>query len=360
MGYFDALGEALFKEDEEGNTVFYKWGVMGRGVVIDTPQRKEKILSFVSTYYFATFLMIFIMQSSIFFLHMPILEVTLFFVAMGLAMTYWYLTKSAELTRGLPYATTRLTMANGWQKTAHRLPRHMLYGGFVSMVLLVILSIIAIVLLKGPVIWAALFLMAVGIFASYAYYRMILFSREAAPIDPVDTPSRRVRARHPSTESEASIEWNSRNIAIIGALLAAVSGFVYYSYADSRQGFDERMARYNAMTTEEMAAYLAGVNADPEQLDPITRHAGSDANGTTIYLYRELTANILSEMVVDVNNLEEEKAKMTAQLQREMCGSPTYDLFYDKGGELVFVYRQIEENDRKFMFEVRIDKASCS
>jgi hypothetical protein len=31
MGYFDALTSSSFKKDESGKTVFYPWGVLGKG-----------------------------------------------------------------------------------------------------------------------------------------------------------------------------------------------------------------------------------------------------------------------------------------------------------------------------------------
>ncbi len=34
MGYFDGLTDVLFKKDEKGNTIFYPWGILGKGYVI--------------------------------------------------------------------------------------------------------------------------------------------------------------------------------------------------------------------------------------------------------------------------------------------------------------------------------------
>ena len=352
MGYIDALSEVLFKKDDDGNTVFYKWGVMGRGVVIDTEERKEQIVAFVSKYYLLTFALIFFMQFLILVMHTEIMRTSLVFVGIALLMAGWYLQSVSKLTRGLEYSTTRLTMENGWQTTAEKMPRYAIVGGFIAMILLVVLSLATIFFLDSSILWAGILLLPVGIFGTYAYYRMIIYSK-AMKAQPA------VVTRTPRNATPEAIEWTPKNVAIIAALLAAVVGFVYYSYADSKQGFDERMARYDTMSAEEMAAYLAEVNADPEQIDLITRHAGTKAEGTTITFYRELSSNILSDIVVDTQHLEEEQLKMTRQLKREMCGSPTYDLFYDKGGSLIFSYQQVGEGDAQFLFDVKVDKVLC-
>ena len=353
MAQFDALGEVLFKKDVEGNTVFYKWGVLGRGVIIDTEERKVRIVAFVSRYYLLTFALIFLMQFLILVMHREIIQTTLLFLGIALVMAGWYLQAVGKLTHGLEYSTTRLTMENSWQTTAGKMPRYVIVGGFIAMILLSGFSLAALFFLDGGIRWAALFLLAVGAFGTYAYHRMLVYAKEVKSQNSV------VVTISPGKSKSESIAWTPKNVAIIATLLVAVTGLVYYSYADSKQGFDERMARYNAMTTEEMAAHLAEVNAEPEQIDPITRHAGTKAEGTTITFYRELSSNILSDLVVDTQDLEEEQLKMTHQLRREMCGSPTYDLFYDKGGSLIFSYQQVGDGSPKFLFNVKVDKVLC-
>jgi hypothetical protein len=156
-----------------------------------------------------------------------------------------------------------------------------------------------------------------------------------------------------------SMEWNVRNSVIVLSVLIAVISTVYFVYADSKQAYDERMAMYHRMTTQEMAAYLADINAEPEQIDAVTKHAGTDLNGTVIYMYRELQSNFLSEMIVDVNDIDAEKAKMARQLKREMCGFPTWDLFYNRGGEVVYVYHLLNSHEKTFLFDITINKAFC-
>jgi hypothetical protein len=39
MGYFDGLTDASFKTDERGNTIFYPWGILGKGYIL--PEDKK-------------------------------------------------------------------------------------------------------------------------------------------------------------------------------------------------------------------------------------------------------------------------------------------------------------------------------
>jgi hypothetical protein len=103
-----------------------------------------------------------------------------------------------------------------------------------------------------------------------------------------------------------AMAWNLKNTLIVLGVLSVTLGMVYYSYADSKKGYDERMARYDGMSTEEMAVYLTEVNAAPERLDPITRHTGTERKGTTIYFHRELSEGLLSDMLVDTDDIEGE------------------------------------------------------
>lgn len=144
--------------------------------------------------------------------------------------------------------------------------------------------------------------------------------------------------------------------ALVGTMLASTG---YLAYAESQKGAEARMDRYRRMSAEEMAGHLAEANAVPERLDAITLHAGTEAKGRAVYLYRELMDSLLTQLVLEPEAIEGEKARLTRQLYREMCDSPTYDLFYEKGGELHYVYHAGGAMQRRFLFEVKIDRTVC-
>ena len=46
MGYFDKITEAAFKKGENGKTIYFPNGVLGKGRVIEDPILKEKVFKF--------------------------------------------------------------------------------------------------------------------------------------------------------------------------------------------------------------------------------------------------------------------------------------------------------------------------
>ena len=109
MGYFDGLADAAFKNDEEGNYLFYPFGVIGKGRVIPSENEKDSLRLFLKrTYQF--FFLLFIL---------------LFFVAkwqliLGLLMIalftfYFVLFKRIQ---SYEYATSKLTLKESLKNSA--------------------------------------------------------------------------------------------------------------------------------------------------------------------------------------------------------------------------------------------------
>ena len=51
MGYFDGQASALFKRDESGGTVFYPWGVLGKGRLLPDEEAEKRVFRFVKLYF---------------------------------------------------------------------------------------------------------------------------------------------------------------------------------------------------------------------------------------------------------------------------------------------------------------------
>ena len=51
MGYFEGLTNASFKKNGDGTSIFYPWGIFGRGLVIPDDQGEERLRSFLTRYY---------------------------------------------------------------------------------------------------------------------------------------------------------------------------------------------------------------------------------------------------------------------------------------------------------------------
>jgi hypothetical protein len=51
MGYFDSLADASFKQDASGNWLFYLYGILGSGFIIDSEDKKNQIHGFFKKMY---------------------------------------------------------------------------------------------------------------------------------------------------------------------------------------------------------------------------------------------------------------------------------------------------------------------
>ncbi len=51
MGYFRTLTNSSFKLDSKGNTIFFPWGILGKGYVLPNNEIEEKIRRFLTAYY---------------------------------------------------------------------------------------------------------------------------------------------------------------------------------------------------------------------------------------------------------------------------------------------------------------------
>lgn len=51
MGFFRRLTDSSFKVDAAGRSIFYPWGIFGRGYVLPNKEYEEKIRSFLTKCY---------------------------------------------------------------------------------------------------------------------------------------------------------------------------------------------------------------------------------------------------------------------------------------------------------------------
>src|SRR5579863_10559488 len=58
MGYFDALTNSSFKTAEDGTSLFFPWGIVGRGYGIPTEQHYLRLRQQIKTYLVVSFVLI--------------------------------------------------------------------------------------------------------------------------------------------------------------------------------------------------------------------------------------------------------------------------------------------------------------
>ena len=136
MSYLDALVNSLFKKSESGATLFYPYGIIGKGYAVSSASEHSRIRSALKVYYVVTFLA---MVISIYFLN--------WFYAAGCAILGigGYLAWSASVTRRLVASSERLRYS---ESLAQSLP-------YYSTWVLVVLSLLSFifVLMGGFIIY---------------------------------------------------------------------------------------------------------------------------------------------------------------------------------------------------------------
>lgn len=115
MGYFDGLVSGSFKKDAQGNSVFYPWGIMGKGYILRTVAEEEKLRGALKLNYMIMLPAIIIIQIAVGawlnFILVPV-YIVLF--------TLWVY----RTTRGLERSFEKITVAESYKSSAkaHNLP----------------------------------------------------------------------------------------------------------------------------------------------------------------------------------------------------------------------------------------------
>lgn len=132
MGYFEGLTNGSFKKDKDGKTVFYPWGVLGRGRILPDEPTEVRIRAFVSRYYKVYLPMVIsvgiIVGWAWSFLLVPILVA-------------WFYFGSKSLVSGCPYSKEKLTLKEGYTNSAASHNKFTLWLLFICAVLFVVVGI---------------------------------------------------------------------------------------------------------------------------------------------------------------------------------------------------------------------------
>lgn len=128
MGYFEGLVEAAIKKDKNGNTVFYPWGVLGKGRVITDPDNEAELRIFLLRFY--KIMLPLAVVAGIF-------RVWLVVAIMVVVLTSWFLIATRRLLVEAPFSDERLTLREGYKNSAARHNRFTLWVLFISSLLFV-------------------------------------------------------------------------------------------------------------------------------------------------------------------------------------------------------------------------------
>lgn len=109
MAKLEWMTGSLFKKDESGNTLFYPWGVLGSGLIVDSDEREEQIRAFIKKSYIIGFIVI--LGAQILFGSMHSFFVLILWCS-------WYYFSVKKFRNELPRTTVKLTVSEGFRKGA--------------------------------------------------------------------------------------------------------------------------------------------------------------------------------------------------------------------------------------------------
>jgi hypothetical protein len=111
MGYFDGVTEASFKKNKEGQTLYYPWGIFGKGYLI-TDAAKESQLRNFTKYNYMLILPLVILNQIIF---GPVPNLIIFPI-----YTIIFIALIKKFTNGLPVVTEKLKVSEAYRNSAKR------------------------------------------------------------------------------------------------------------------------------------------------------------------------------------------------------------------------------------------------
>jgi len=103
MGYFRSLGDSSFKIDDCGNTIFFPWGILGKGYLLSDKKTEEKIRQFITWYHAVGLMLILIFGGFL------MLWGIAFVVLCPMALAVWCL-QAKHYIKGLKQSEERLTL----------------------------------------------------------------------------------------------------------------------------------------------------------------------------------------------------------------------------------------------------------
>lgn len=109
MGYFRRLADSSFKIDHSGNTIFFPWGILGKGYLLPDKKTEEKIRNFITWYHVVGLALILLV--GVFLMLWSIAFVAL----IPLAVVVWCL-PTMHFVKGLKRSEERLSLKENLKK----------------------------------------------------------------------------------------------------------------------------------------------------------------------------------------------------------------------------------------------------
>lgn len=110
MGYFDGLVNSSFKKDSSGRSVYYAWGIFGKGRVLEDARTEEKLRAFLKKYYIAVILLATGLVAVSGLMYLLLLLIPL--------LTVWFIHTTRALLSQCPVSDEKLTIKDSYSAVA--------------------------------------------------------------------------------------------------------------------------------------------------------------------------------------------------------------------------------------------------
>jgi hypothetical protein len=123
-----SLTDNNFKKDENGRTLFYPWGICGKGLVLPDEEAEKMAKLFLRRYYFVTFSLI-IVIAVIGVLGLNLLLLVFVFLVLYSIILVWYYLKQRKLLATYQVGTDKLTLKDNYRRFARNHSKSALWAG---------------------------------------------------------------------------------------------------------------------------------------------------------------------------------------------------------------------------------------
>jgi hypothetical protein len=100
MGYFDNLAAASFKVDSSGRTVFFPWGIIGKGYVLKNKLQEQELKKIIKIYHITSLVLVLIFG--------PFLQLWVLCAAVVPFAVIIWIFKAKKAIAGLPVSGEKL------------------------------------------------------------------------------------------------------------------------------------------------------------------------------------------------------------------------------------------------------------
>ena len=170
MGILKAISSSSFKIDDKGRTCFFPYGIFGKGILINTDSKKNKIERFLRFYYTIGFFTILVS------LQFSLIASIFFFILLCLL----YRIVISNMTMGLPVSTTTKLTINDTMKTQAVEYNYLFLGlMFICAIIFVILGIFVVFQIPDKLLVGLSAILFFGI-ASFAFGRLIYIKKKGS------------------------------------------------------------------------------------------------------------------------------------------------------------------------------------